>query len=107
MKDKLEPVTLASQEPKNRELKNREALSLTFDGNQAPEVAAKGFAELAERIIEKAKEQNILIHQDPNLLKRLQELDIGESIPPNMYVIIAELIAFSYIMRGKFPDSWQ
>ena len=87
--------------------KQLEALSLVFDGNHAPEVAARGHGELAERIIAKAKEENLLIHPDPNLLKKLQELDIGESIPPNLYVIIAELIAFSYLLRGKFPDSWQ
>jgi len=87
--------------------KNKAALSLCFDGKNTPEVAAKGYSQLAELIIEKAKEKNILIHQDENLLKRLESLEVGQGIPPNMYVIIAELIAFSYIMRGKFPDSWQ
>ena len=86
---------------------NRAALSLCYDGKNTPEVAAKGYRELADLIVEKAKEQNILIHQDANLLKRLEALNVGETIPPNMYVVIAELIAFSYILRGKFPDSWQ
>ena len=87
--------------------KNLAALSLCFDGKNTPEVAAKGYNQLAELIIEKARENKVLIHQDENLLKRLESLEIGQGIPPNMYVVIAELIAFSYIMRGKFQDSWQ
>ena len=91
----------------NNSDKNQAALSLCFDGKNTPEVAAKGYNQLAELIINKARENNILIHQDENLMKKLEALDVGDGIPPNMYVVIAELIAFSYIMRGKFPDSWQ
>ena len=98
---------LPATTPELQQRSNLEALSLCFDGKNTPEVAAKGYAELAELIVEKAKEQNILIHKDEHLLKRLQQLDVGQGIPPTMYVVIAELIAFSYIMRGKFPESWQ
>ena len=83
------------------------ALSLLYDGKNAPNVAIKGYHFLAEEIIANAKQNNLLVHQDPELFKRLEHLEQGQSIPPNLYVVIAELIAFSYILRGKFPDSWQ
>jgi flagellar biosynthesis protein len=83
------------------------ALSLYYDGRNAPEMAAKGYNHLADLIIEKAKENNILIHKDQALFERLEQMNVGERIPPHMYVVIAELIAFSYVLRGKFPDSWQ
>ncbi len=83
------------------------ALSLLYDGKNAPNVAIKGYHHLAEQIIANAKQNDLLVHQDPELFKRLEHLQAGQSIPPNLYVIIAELIAFSYVLRGKFPESWK
>jgi len=31
---------------------------------------------------------------------------LGQEIPDQLYHVIAELIAFSYVLQGKFPDSW-
>lgn len=87
--------------------KNQKALSLVYDGFNAPEIAIKGYNDLADQIIEHAKKHNLLIHKDKVLFERLEQLAIGEKIPPNMYVVIAELIAFSYLLQGKFPESWQ
>lgn len=87
--------------------KEQGALSLYYDGKNAPEIKAKGYRQLADLIIEKASEQGLLIHNDPVLFKRLEQLNVGDNIPPHMYVVIAELIAYSYVLRGKFPDSWQ
>lgn len=87
--------------------KNTEALSLVYDGFSAPEIVSKGYNELADQIIEHARSHNILIHKDEVLFKRLETMAVGDKIPPNMYVVIAELIAFSYLLKGKFPGSWQ
>ncbi len=83
------------------------ALSLLYDGKNAPNVAIKGYHVLAQEILEHAKHNDLLVHQDPELFKRLEHLEKGQSIPPNLYVVIAELIAFSYVLRGEFPDSWK
>ncbi|NVK25145.1 MAG: EscU/YscU/HrcU family type III secretion system export apparatus switch protein [Gammaproteobacteria bacterium] len=86
---------------------NQGALSVLYDGKSAPHIAAKGYSEVADLIIARAKEEGLLIHKDEQLFNYLQQMDIGQKIPPTMYVVIAELIAFSYVLRGKFPDSWQ
>ena len=88
-------------------VKDNGALSLLYDGKSAPHIAAKGYSELADLIIERAKDEGLLIHKDEHLFNYLQTLDVGQEIPPTMYVIIAELIAFRYVIRGKFPESWQ
>ena len=88
-------------------VKDKGALSVLYDGKSAPHIAAKGYSELADQIIERAKDEGLLIHKDVHLFNYLQTLDVGQEIPPTMYVIIAELIAFSYVIRGKFPESWQ
>lgn len=83
------------------------AMSFYYDGKNAPEMVAKGYNKLADLIVEKAREEGILIHKDDALFNYLESMEVGNQIPPHMYVIIAELIAFSYVLRGKFPDSWQ
>lgn len=83
------------------------AISLLYDGKNAPNIAIKGYQHLADEIIANAKTNDLLIHKDQELFRRLEYLEQGQSIPPNLYVIVAELIAFSYVLRGRFPDSWK
>ncbi|WP_445765711.1 EscU/YscU/HrcU family type III secretion system export apparatus switch protein [Rheinheimera sp.] len=82
------------------------ATALQYDGKQAPTITAKGHGELAEEIIALAKAHAVLVHQDDELSKLLSQLQLGEQIPPQLYVVIAELIAFSYVLQGKFPENW-
>lgn len=85
----------------------KSATAIVYDGKQAPTIIAKGHGDLADEIIAVAREHGILIHQDDELNRLLSQLELGDKIPKEMYVIIAELIAFSYVLQGKFPDNWQ
>lgn len=82
------------------------ASALKYDGSQAPLIIAKGHGQLAAEIIALAREHGVLIHEDAELSKLLSKLELGEQIPRELYLIIAELIAFSYVLQGKFPDNW-
>lgn len=86
---------------------NKTAVGLAYDGGQsAPKVIAKGHGDLAEEIIAVAQEHGVLVHEDQQLSQLLATLELGEDIPKQLYVLIAELIAFSYVLQGKFPDKW-
>lgn len=86
---------------------NKTAVGLKYDGAQgAPKVIAKGHGDLAEEIVEVAKEHGVMVHEDQELSKLLATLELGDDIPKQLYVVIAELIAFSYVLQGKFPDNW-
>lgn len=87
--------------------KSNSAIGLLYETGHSPIVSAKGFGELADEIIALAKEKGILIHQDEALANTLSKLDLAEEIPKELYFVIAELIAFSYVVRGKFPPGWQ
>ena len=87
--------------------KSNSAIGLLYEAGHSPIVSAKGFGELADEIIALAKEKGILIHQDEALANTLSKLDLSEEIPKELYFFIAELIAFSYVVRGKFPPGWQ
>jgi len=68
--------------------------------DNAPKVTAKGKGKVAEKIIEIAREHNIHIHDDPDLIEVLSHLDLNEEIPPDLYVIVAELLAFVYSLNS-------
>lgn len=86
--------------------KEKSATALKYDGKAAPKIIAKGHGALAEDILAIAKEHGVLIHEDEELNKLLATMELGDSIPKELYLIIAELIAFSYVLQGKFPDEW-
>ena len=60
---------------------------------------------LAEEMF--ALAHGVLIHEDPHLAEILNTLDIGQEVPQEIFVIVAEIIAFSYVLQGKFPANWQ
>lgn len=75
--------------------KLKQAIALEYDPSEdAPKVIASGRGILAEKMIEKAKESNVPIHQDDKLANTLARLDIGEMIPPELYEVVAEILVF-------------
>ncbi len=82
------------------------ALSYDEDLGRAPFIAAKGDAERADAIIAMAEELGLYIHEDENLLNELSSLDEGQEVPPQLYGVIATILAFSYAMQGKTPQAW-
>jgi len=78
-----------------RKNKVKQAIALEYDPkNQAPTVIATGKGALAERIIERAKDAAIPVHQDSKLANTLSRLEIGEMIPPQLYEVVAEILVF-------------
>ncbi|WP_299016226.1 EscU/YscU/HrcU family type III secretion system export apparatus switch protein [uncultured Photobacterium sp.] len=88
-------------------MNDKRAIALHYDGYQTPTVTAKGYNQLAEHIIEQVKKQGGLIHQDEALSEYLNQLEVGDEIPESLYRIIAELIAFSWVLNGKTPPGWE
>jgi flagellar biosynthesis protein len=56
---------------------------------------------VAEKIIDIARKQGIPVKDDPDLVEVLSRLDLDEEIPPELYVIVAELLAFVYSLNRK------
>jgi len=77
------------------------AVALQYDGKEAPRVTASGRGEIAERILALAEEHGIPLREDPDLVTLLAQLDLGTEIPSNLYVAVAEVLAFAYAVSGK------
>lgn len=68
---------------------------------KAPRVIAAGKGKIAEKIIRIAKEHNIHVHNDPDLVEMLSELELNSEIPPELYVVVSEILVFVYSLNRK------
>ncbi|HPR05872.1 MAG TPA: EscU/YscU/HrcU family type III secretion system export apparatus switch protein [Denitromonas sp.] len=77
-----------------------EAVALAYSaGDAAPRVVAKGRGLIARQIIEQAKKAGVYVHESPEMLALLMQVDLDERIPPQLYVAVAELLAWLYRME--------
>lgn len=81
----------------------KQAAALRYDqaSRTPPKVSALGKGLVAENIIEKAKEHQIPIVEDPSLVELLSTLEINEAIPEELYQAVAEVFAFIYYLDEK------
>ncbi|MFT6450200.1 MAG: flagellar biosynthesis protein [Oleispira sp.] len=86
-------------------LNAKQAIALSYDGKQAPTIAAKGNDELAQAIIELALQAQVPIYENAELSQWLSKLELGDEIPQALYITIAEILAFVYKLEGKEPNS--
>lgn len=79
------------------------AVALAYREDEgAPRVVAKGRGLLAEAILARAKEAGVYVHESPELVALLMQVDLDSRIPPQLYVAVAELLAWLYrIERGE------
>jgi flagellar biosynthesis protein len=70
-------------------------------GDAAPRVVAKGKGLIAEEIISRAKEHGVFIHQSKELVSLLMNVDLDRDIPPVLYRVVAELLAWLYHVENE------
>lgn len=82
----------------NGEYERTTAAAIRYDSTKdnAPEVIAAGKGKLAEKIIALGRENGIPIYDDPVLAAALAEVNPGDEIPPQLYALVAEVLAFIY-----------
>ena len=74
------------------------------DGMYAPRVLAKGPLRVAERIVAIARECRIPIVQNIPLARAMfRTVEVGDEIPPDLYMAVAEVLAYVYQLNGKMP----
>lgn len=73
----------------------KSAVALSYElGDEAPKIVATGKGHVAQRIIDRAIEANVPIHEDKNLADTLSKLEIGDAIPPELYEVVAKILVF-------------
>jgi flagellar biosynthesis protein len=84
-------------QPQDREEERALAVALAYaPGDAAPKVVAKGRGLIAEAIIARARESEIYVHQSAEMVALLMQVDLDDRIPPQLYLAVAELLAWLY-----------
>lgn len=82
-----------------------QAVAISYEaGDGAPRVVAKGRGLLAEEIIERAKAAGVFVHESPDLVNLLMQVDLDDHIPPELYVAVAELLAWLYRLERDMAE---
>ena len=92
-----------SQPKKEETTATKHAVSLEYDGKTTPTITASGSHSIAEEILSIAKTHNIPIYENKSLIEILSRMEVGDEIPKELYLIIAQLIAFVYHLKGLVP----
>ncbi len=89
---------------KSRTMNGPTAAVIKYDTNQdvAPTVIAQGSGQVAKKIMELAKQNNIQIQEDESLISTLLNIDLGESVPPQLYAAIAEILILLEEIEKKY-----
>lgn len=89
---------------KKNKVKQAVALKYSPEENQAPEIIAQGSGQIAEKIVEKAVENDVPLYQDDELVIALNQFSIGDEIPAELYEIVAEIFVFISNVDKKYGD---
>ena len=85
----------------NRHDAMKSAVALTYmQTDAAPRVVARGRGLIAEQIIARAREHGVYVHESPELVSLLMQVDLDQRIPPQLYVAVAELLAWIYQLES-------
>ena len=82
------------------------AIALSYDGRRAPRVTAKGRGASADQILDLAREHDIPLEYDPELAGLLAQIPVGDEIPQALYLAVAEVIAFAFLLSGRIPPGF-
>jgi flagellar biosynthesis protein len=89
--------------PEREAGKRRLAVALEYDGSGAPRVTAKGAGEVAQKILDLAEQHGVPLQENRELVEMLAQMPLESEIPEQLYRVVAEVIAFAYLVRGKLP----
>ncbi|NPA72743.1 MAG: flagellar protein FhlB [Gammaproteobacteria bacterium] len=86
----------------SKTLSDQIAISIEYDSSaSAPIVTAKGSGYIAEDIINTAKAYGIPIHESPELIEILSQVELNQEIPESLYEAVAQVLIFAYQISGK------
>ena len=93
---------MTQRKPPPRHPERPSAVALSYrPGQHAPQVVAKGYGPVAERIVEQARSAGVFVHDSPELVQLLMQLDLDEHIPQQLYLAVAEVLAFIHFLEQQ------
>ncbi len=92
-------------EPRTPSRRSAVALRYRRHDDPAPRITAAGSGPVADRILEIAREHDLPLREDPDLIEALSVLNLNAMIPPELYDVIAEVLAWAYRANSSFTST--
>ena len=83
--------------------KSDKSVAIKYGDLKTPKVVAKARGEYSSMLREKAKEFNIPILRDPQLTRLLEDVEMEQDIPEDLFEMVAVILAWAYWLRDKKP----
>ncbi|MFN4262288.1 MAG: EscU/YscU/HrcU family type III secretion system export apparatus switch protein [Thioalkalivibrionaceae bacterium] len=81
----------------------RVVAALGWDGKGAPRLLASGRGSTAQALLDQARELGVPLHEDPDLAALLAQIPVSAEIPPELYHVVAEVLAWIFAASGVDP----
>jgi flagellar biosynthesis protein len=75
--------------------------ALRYEGAGAPKVVASGRGHVADRILAAAQEAGVPVREDPQLAAALSALALGQDVPEELWLAVAEVLAWAYQLERR------
>ncbi|ABK45525.1 flagellar biosynthetic protein (FlhB)-like protein [Magnetococcus marinus MC-1] len=94
---------MADSQDGNNSYMHKRAVALRYrlGKDTSPRVTASGRGRLAETILKRAKEGDVPLLEDPDLVHLLEKIPVGSEVPPQLYQAVAEVLAYIYRINGR------
>jgi flagellar biosynthesis protein len=79
----------------------RRVSALRYEGSGAPKVVASGRGHVAEKILAAAREAGVPVREDPQLATALSTLALGQDVPEELWLAVAEVLAWAYELEKE------
>lgn len=80
--------------------------TLKYKGRKTPIISALGENETAQAMLDLARENNVPVYQDEDLVNILSRLEVGQAIPPELFEWVASVLAFSFFAKNEVPEGF-
>ncbi|MEK7376975.1 MAG: EscU/YscU/HrcU family type III secretion system export apparatus switch protein [Candidatus Margulisiibacteriota bacterium] len=89
---------MAQEDNNNKDKDKKTAIAIRYemDKDRAPLIVASGKGVVADEILRIAQENRIPLHENPTLAQMLGKLQIDTPVPPELYVLVAQVLFFVY-----------
>lgn len=104
----MDVVDSAAEQPRLPARKRRQAaiaLKHNLGQEAAPRVVAKGYGDVAEKILKLAFDNDVRVRHDPDLMEVLAAVEVDCEIPIEAFAAVAEILSYVYQANGQMPPA--
>jgi len=97
----MAPSASGENSARNEQAARPSAVALSHaNKNRAPLVVAKGYGAVADSIVRRARESGLYVHESPELVQLLMQVRLDDEIPPQLYLAVAQVLAWLYQLES-------